>query len=71
VVDGGTWLSQWFKLRFAQRQMLMCSMGLSGRLLTLTGRMSMFRARFALDPSFIESLAPTASITGGSAAFRS
>ncbi len=56
VVDGGLWLRQWFSLRFAQRHMLMCSMGLSGRLLTLTGRMSMFRARFALDPSFIESL---------------
>ncbi len=56
VVDGGTWLRQWFQLRFAQRHLLMCSMGLSGRLLTLTGRMSMFRARFALDPSFIESL---------------
>jgi mannuronan synthase len=56
VVDGGTWLTQWFQLRFAQRHMLMCSMGLSGRLLTLTGRMSMFRARVAFDPSFIESL---------------
>jgi glycosyltransferase Alg8 len=57
VVDGGIWLRQWFQLRFAQRHMLMCSMGLSGRLLTLTGRMSMFRARFAVDPSFIDSLA--------------
>ena len=57
VVHGGTWLQQWYRLRFAQRQMLMCSMGLSGRLLTLTGRMSMFRATFAVEPSFIESLA--------------
>jgi glycosyltransferase Alg8 len=57
VVDGGTWLTQWFQLRFAQRHMLMCSMGLSGRLLTLTGRMSMFRCRIATDPSFIEMLA--------------
>ena len=57
VVDGGTWLRQWYRLRFAQRQMLMCSMGLSGRLLTLTGRMSMFRAAFAIQPSFIDNLA--------------
>ncbi len=57
VVHGGTWLRQWYRLRFAQRQMLMCSMGLSGRLLTLTGRMSMFRATFAIEPSFIENLA--------------
>ena len=57
VVHGGTWLRQWYRLRFAQRQMLMCSMGLSGRLLTLTGRMSMFRATFATEPSFIENLA--------------
>jgi mannuronan synthase len=57
MVHGGTWLRQWYRLRFAQRQMLMCSMGLSGRLLTLTGRMSMVRAEFAVDPSFIENLA--------------
>lgn len=57
VVHGGSVLQQWYRLRFAQRQMLMCSMGLSGRLLTLTGRMSMFRAAYAVEPSFIENLA--------------
>jgi len=57
VVRAGTVLQQWYRLRFAQRQLLMCSMGLSGRLLTLTGRMSMFRATFAVEPSFIENLA--------------
>lgn len=56
AVAGGLWLRQWFRLRFAQRHLLMCSMGLARRLLTLTGRMSMFRAGLAVDPSFIESL---------------
>lgn len=43
----------WFALRFTQRQMMMSSMGLSRRVLTLTGRMSVFRADLATDPSFI------------------
>ena len=44
---------EWWSLRFAQRQILMCSMGLSRRVLTLTGRMSMFRADLVCDPAFI------------------
>lgn len=44
----------WFKLRFDQRQVMMCSMGLSKRVLTLTGRMSAFRACLATNPGFIE-----------------
>ena len=43
----------WFALRFTQRQMMMSSMGLSRRVLTLTGRMSVFRADLATDPGFI------------------
>ena len=43
----------WFDLRFMQRQMMMSSMALSGRVLTLTGRMSVFRADLATDPTFI------------------
>lgn len=43
----------WFDLRFAQRQVMMCSMALSGRVLTLTGRMSVFRADLATQPEFI------------------
>ena len=42
-----------FALRFTQRQMMMSSMGLSGRVLTLTGRMSVFRADLATQPEFI------------------
>ena len=45
--------ADWFALRFTQRQMMMCSMGLSGRVLTLTGRMSVFRADLATQPEFI------------------
>jgi glycosyltransferase Alg8 len=43
----------WFALRFTQRQVMMSSMGLSGRVLTLTGRMSVFRADLATDPGFV------------------
>ncbi|TNC50847.1 glycosyltransferase family 2 protein [Rubellimicrobium rubrum] len=43
----------WFDLRFMQRQVMMCSMALSGRVLTLTGRMSVVRADLATQPSFI------------------
>lgn len=46
----------WFELRFDQRQVMMCSMGLSNRVLTLTGRMSVFRADLATDPEFINSV---------------
>ncbi|MCR9125475.1 MAG: glycosyltransferase family 2 protein [Rhodobacteraceae bacterium] len=44
----------WFILRFNQRQVMMCSMGLSNRVLTLTGRMSVFRADLATKPEFID-----------------
>ncbi len=43
----------WFILRFNQRQVMMCSMGLSNRVLTLTGRMSVFRADLATTPDFV------------------
>ncbi|WP_406720787.1 glycosyltransferase [Thioclava litoralis] len=43
----------WYNLRFSQRQMMMSSQGLAGRVLTLTGRMSVFRADLLIEPSFI------------------
>ncbi|MSU88830.1 glycosyltransferase [Rhodobacteraceae bacterium 2CG4] len=46
----------WFVLRFNQRQMMMCSMGLGNRVLTLTGRMSVFRGDLATDPEFIAAI---------------
>lgn len=45
--------ADWFDLRFTQRQMMMSSVAASGRVLTLTGRMSVFRADLATDPEFI------------------
>ncbi|PKH08240.1 glycosyl transferase [Moritella sp. Urea-trap-13] len=53
-VLGSYWMSQWHKLRFSQRHINMCSMALSKRVLTLTGRMSMFRAEVVTHPAFIE-----------------
>ena len=44
---------RWYSMRFAQRHMYMSSMGLSRRVLTLTGRMSMFRASVVCDADFI------------------
>ncbi len=46
----------WFRLRFTQRQMMMSSVALGGRVLTLTGRMSVFRADLATDPDFIAAI---------------
>lgn len=53
-VEGAKIFDLWYSLRFAQRHVLMSSMGLSERVLTLTGRMSAFRAGLACDHSFIE-----------------
>ncbi|WP_417691592.1 glycosyltransferase [Roseibium sp.] len=52
TVEGRKIFKDWYSLRFAQRQVLMCSQGLAGRVLTLTGRMSMFRAQLVCDPDF-------------------
>lgn len=45
---------RWYNLRFAMRTVHMSSMGLSRRVLTLTGRMSMFRGNIVADPEFID-----------------
>ncbi|UVE16861.1 mannuronan synthase [Pseudomonas sp. LS44] len=52
-VRGSYIMSEWHKLRFAQRHLNMCSMALSKRVLTMTGRMSMFRASVVTNPEFI------------------
>lgn len=52
-VEGNEIFRRWYELRFAQRHVLMSSMGLAGRVLTLTGRMSLFRAGIICDPDFI------------------
>ena len=51
----GRWIfREWYNMRFAQRHILMSSVGMSRRVLTLTGRMSMFRARLVANQDFIE-----------------
>ncbi len=54
IVVGRPMMAVWHRLRFAQRHLLMCSMGLSQRLLAMTGRLSIFRATVATDPGFIK-----------------
>jgi glycosyltransferase Alg8 len=49
-------MQAWHSLRFAQRHQMMSSMALSGRLLVITGRMSIYRAEVALGPGFVEIL---------------
>jgi mannuronan synthase len=52
-VDGSVVFRNWYAMRFAQRHIAMSSVSLSKRVLTLTGRMSMFRGALLTDPSFI------------------
>jgi mannuronan synthase len=53
-VEGSRVFRDWYSMRFAQRHILMSSMGLSKRVLTLTGRMSAFRVSVLCDPVFID-----------------
>jgi glycosyltransferase Alg8 len=50
------WMQSFLNMRFAQRHMVMQSHALSGRVLTLTGRMSVFRARHVKTNEFIRLL---------------
>ncbi|WP_178108326.1 MULTISPECIES: glycosyltransferase [unclassified Pseudomonas] len=52
-VEGSRLMRQWHSMRFVQRHINMCSMALSHRVLTLTGRLSFFRAEVMTDPEFI------------------
>ena len=56
ICIGPRWIETWLKMRFAQRRIAMQSHALSGRVLTLTGRMSVFRARHLLQLEFIRLL---------------
>jgi glycosyltransferase Alg8 len=53
-VEGGKLIREWHALRFAQRHINMCSMALSRRVLTMTGRLSFFRASVMIEPDFIK-----------------
>lgn len=52
-VQGPSWFAEWISLRFGLRHRSMCSAALSGRLLCLTGRLSVYRASIVSDPGFI------------------
>jgi len=54
LVDGNKWQQEWYKMRFAQRHILMSSLSLSKRVMTLTGRLSLYRASIITHPDFIE-----------------
>jgi len=45
VCFGPAWVRHWLTMRFAQRRIAMQSHALAGKVLTLTGRMSVFRAK--------------------------
>ncbi len=53
-VEGNWIFREWYNMRFAQRHIYMGSVSLSRRVLTLTGRMSMFRTSIVSSPEFIE-----------------
>jgi mannuronan synthase len=52
-VEGSRVFRDWYNMRFAQRHILMSSMGLARRVLTLTGRMAAFRIEVVCNPDFI------------------
>ncbi len=54
VVEGSKAIKEWHTMRFVQRHINMCSMALSHRVLTLTGRLSFFRASIMTDADFIQ-----------------
>ncbi|NHO63933.1 glycosyltransferase family 2 protein [Aestuariicella hydrocarbonica] len=53
---GPSWIKSWLDLRFSQRHMAMQSHALSNKVLTLTGRMSVFRAENVVNYSFIRTV---------------
>jgi len=53
-LEGTKVMEEWHNMRFAQRHILMGSISLARRVMTLTGRMSMFRTRIVTDPEFIQ-----------------
>lgn len=53
VIHGPTWVKKWLDMRFSQRDFTMQSYSLSNKILTLTGRMSIFRGKHVCEPAFI------------------
>ncbi len=53
IVNGPRWMQTWLDLRFAQRRIAMQSHSLSRKVLTLTGRLSIYRAPLVIEEQFI------------------
>ena len=56
IAEAPQWMQSMLSMRFAQRRMAMQSHALSGRVLTLTGRMSVFRVKHVKTLEFIRLL---------------
>ena len=56
IVYGPAWMQRLLDLRFTQRRLAMQSHAMSDRVLTLTGRMSMFRARHIMNEGFVRTI---------------
>jgi len=56
ICYGPKWIANWLDMRFAQRRLAMQSHALSNRVLTLTGRMSVFRAQHMRSLKFIRTI---------------
>ncbi len=53
MVRGPGWMQSWLDMRFSQRRVAMQSHAVSDRVLTLTGRFSVFRATYIVTEEFI------------------
>ena len=56
ICYGPKWIANWLDMRFAQRRLAMQSHAMSDKVLTLTGRMSVFRAQHMLSKKFIRTV---------------
>jgi glycosyltransferase Alg8 len=70
LVRGTSLAREWYRLRMAQRHVLMGSVSLSRRLLVLTGRFAVFRAEVATAPTSSVLWSGTRSSTGALARSR-
>lgn len=53
IPQGGNWYRDWFDLKFGQRQVLFQSHSLAHKVLTLTGRFSVFRTSIVVSEQFV------------------
>ncbi|MEM6482736.1 MAG: glycosyltransferase [Pseudomonadota bacterium] len=56
ICYGPKWIEAWLNMRFAQRRLAMQSHAMSDKVLTLTGRMSVFRAQHMRSERFIRTI---------------